>query len=306
MKTVLILYNKTANLKSEIGTKKFESLYKYARKKNVTLCRAAISSFNKKTRLFNDVQFFEKKWSLKKNIRPDLVFDKTPFYLNEALMKSRRIIAKHYPFYNELDLSKLLSNKWLTYVSFKNFSPKAFLISKKEELKKVNKLSSSRVIFKPLIGSGGKGIKIFNRSSFMPIKYPFIAQELLELKGEIKNFVRGAHDLRIMIINERPFYSFLRIPKKNSLVSNLSRGGKIKVIELENLPETVLPFIKKVQKKLKSYKIKIYSIDLMLDDNKTPWIIEINSRPGILLEKQELPYKKYFFDNLINFFIHAK
>lgn len=302
MKTVLILYNKDAASNSGLGAEGFEDLYSYAKNKDILFCRAPIASFNEKTNLFNQVQFFDEEWFFKKNIKPDLVYDKTPFYMEKDLIKKRELISKHCVFYNDLKLSELLSNKWLTYKAFKRFSPKAFLISGKKDLWKIKRLSSAKIILKPLAESGGKGIKIFSKNNFKPLEYPFIVQELIEVKKGIKGFAIGAHDLRIMVINERPFYSYLRIPKKNSLISNLSQGGKIKVIPFENLPKTVFPVIKKIQKKLKKYKIKLYSIDMILDDNRTPWIIEMNSRPGIILARGELKYRKYFFDALINFF----
>jgi glutathione synthase/RimK-type ligase-like ATP-grasp enzyme len=162
-------------------------------------------------------------------------------------------------------------------------------------------LSSSRIIIKPLTGSGGEGILIFEKGRPIPLKYPFLAQELIEVKRGVKNFVSGPHDLRVIIINEKPFYSFLRIPEKNKLISNLSQGGTIRVVPLDKLPRIIFPFLEKIQKKLKHYGEKLYSVDMILDDNGRPWIIELNSRPGLILEKEELPYQEYFFDNVINF-----
>ena len=305
-KTILILFDKSTNGKSTASLGEYESMYHRFEKKGIHLCRAPISAFDKKRGLFKYAQFFDGHWVFKNNIRPDIIFDKSPFHIKEKPALVRKSIADRFPFYNSLALSKLLSDKWLTYETFKEFSPKAVLISNKNDLNKIKKLPSSKIIIKPLTGSGGKGILIFDKSRPITLKYPFLAQELIEIKKGIKGFVSGAHDLRIMIINERPFYSYLRIPEKNKLISNLSQGGTIRVVPFNKLPRTILPFLKKIQKKLEKYGDKLYSIDMILDDNKKPWIIELNSRPGITLEKEELKYEDYFFDNLIKFWKKLK
>ncbi|HRZ94946.1 MAG TPA: ATP-grasp domain-containing protein [Candidatus Moranbacteria bacterium] len=301
---VLILYDKS-NKNAEDFPSAYKDLYAYLKNKNVILCRAKIASFDKKTGFFKKAQFYNKNWFFRKNVRPDLVYDKSPFITDKNLMVLRKLIARCYPFCNSLNLSKLLSDKWLTYKAFSDFSPKAVLVTSKSDLGKIKQLSSQKIILKPLGGSGGKGIKIFEKSAMKPVLYPFLAQELIEVKKGIKGFASGAHDLRIMIRNEKIFYSFLRIPQKNKLLSNLSQGGTVRVVPIDKLPKLVFPFIKKIQSKLKKYKIKLYSIDIIIDDNKKPWIIEMNSRPGITLEKEELPYREYFYNNLIIFFKKA-
>ena len=308
-KIVLTLYDRNGRDETAKSLSKYEDLYKYAEKKNIIFCRAPISSFDAAGKFFKRAQFFDgTRWLFRKNIIPDIVFDKTPYYLDKKyyldrkLMSKRRAISAAYPFYNSLELSELLSNKWLTCEEFKNFSPKALLIYSRNDLEKINELSSKKIIVKPISGSGGKGIKIFDKCKIGRVRYPFFAQELVEVKKGVPGFVKGAHDLRVIIANEKPFYSFLRIPQKNKLISNLSHGGSVRVVPLEKLPTSIMPFIKKIQKKIRKYKTKLYSVDMIIDDNQRPWIIEMNSRPGILLEKEELPYREYFFDNLINFF----
>jgi glutathione synthase/RimK-type ligase-like ATP-grasp enzyme len=302
MKTVLILYEKDSGRDILKGSPRFEDFYQYAKKHGLLFCRAPISSFDKKTGLFKRAQFFNADWFFKKNVQPDLVFDKTTFYTDKRLAQKRKLISNNYIFVNDLQLSELLSNKWLTYKCFKNFSPLAFLISSKKDLSKIKKLSSAKVILKPFKGSGGKGIKIFKKTQAKPIKYPFVAQELIEIKKGIKNFVSGAHDLRIMFANNHPFHAYLRIPKKNTLIANTSQGGKIRVVPMKNLPRSVWPFLTKIKNKLKKYPTKLYSIDIIIDDNQKPWIIELNSRPGIVLEKEEFAYKENYYNNLIKFF----
>jgi hypothetical protein len=306
-KTVLILFGKNRKNKLAKILTEYEDLYAYGDSRGIVFCRTPISYFDEKNKVFKRAQFFvDGEWVWKKNIIPDIVYDKSPFYLDKKLMRKREKISFAYPFYNSLKLSELLSNKWFSYKEFEDFSPKAVLVSGKKDFGKIKSLSSARVIIKPLTGSGGKGIEIFDKDKVNAKNYPFFAQELVEARRGIDGFVRGAHDLRVIVINEKPFYAFLRIPQKNSLIANLSKGGKIKVVLLKKLPASVFSFIAKIRKKLRKYGNKLYSIDMIIDDSGKPWIIEMNSRPGIILEKEELAYREYFFNNLINFFKHAK
>jgi len=115
-------------------------------------------------------------------------------------------------------------------------------------LKKINSLSSDKIILKPVTGSGGMGIKITTKNSIGEMPYPFIAQELIETNG-YKKWVKGAHDLRVMVINETPFHSFLRIPPKGKLIANLSQGGRIKLIDPKELPLSIQRIIQsRIQK----------------------------------------------------------
>jgi D-alanine-D-alanine ligase-like ATP-grasp enzyme len=56
-----------------------------------------------------------------------------------------------------------------------------------------------------------------------------------------------------------------------------------------------------VLKKVSKYGKNFYSIDFIFDEKQNPWIVEMNSRPGITLEKEELEYRELFYGNFINF-----
>jgi len=156
---------------------------------------------------------------------------------------------------------------------------------------------------KPVTGSGGMGIKVVPKDDIGRMPYPFLAQEFIESNG-YKNFTGGAHDLRVMVINEMPFHSFLRIPPKGKLLANLSQGGRIKLLDVKKLPQSLRAILAEVSEKLKRFNKKMYAVDFIFDKDGKPWIIELNSRPGIALEKEELPVKDAYYDSLINFYLN--
>lgn len=300
MKTILTLYSQPFPPKM---LKVSENFYTYAKKHGLIICRGFIADFDPKKNVFKKALFFEDdQWIWKKNIRPDSIHDRSLYYQKGANFYLKKNIEKNFPFFNGEELSGIMSDKWITYKTFRKFSPKLVLVKKFSDLKKIDYLSSDRIILKPITGSGGMGIKITTKDNIGEMPYPFIAQELVETDG-YKDWVKGPHDLRVMVINETPFHSFLRIPPKGKLIANLSQGGRIKLIDPKELPSSIQNIIKAVSKKLESFGKKMYAIDFIFDKNEKPWIIELNSRPGIALEKEELPVRNSYYDNLINFYL---
>lgn len=300
MKLELTLYSQPFPKKM---LKRSEDFYSYLEKNGVRLGRGFIKNYNPKRKLFTKALFLENgRWIWKKNIKPDAIYDRSLFYINPGQQKKRKLIERNFFYFNPLELSELLSNKWLTYKKFPDFSPKTILIKNKGDITKINRLSSDRVILKPLAGSGGKGIKIQEKKFIKPLQFPFIVQELIDSSRGIHGLAKGPHDLRVMILNDRIFHCFLRIPVKGKLIANLSQGGKIKIVPTRRLPKNAIRLINVIKKEFKKYPVKFYSIDIIFDENQNPWIIEMNSRPGIILEKEELKVRKNYYDSLIKFF----
>lgn len=300
MKIVLTLYSKP--FPPEM-LKVSEDFYAYARKKGIVICRGFILDFDKRNNVFKKALFFEnKKWTWKSNVKPDFIHNRSLHHQKKPSLFLRRLIAKRFPYFNNIELCEIMTNKWTTYNNFKKYSPKLVKIERKTDLKKIKLLSSARIILKPIYGSGGMGIKIIKKNNSIEMPYPFIAQELIETNG-YKNWVSGPHDLRVMMINEKPFHSFLRIPPRGKLIANLAKGGKIKLINPKKLPESIHTILNYTSKKLAYFEKKMYAIDFIFDKNERPWIIELNSRPGIALEKEELPVRIDYYDNLLNFYL---
>lgn len=300
MKTILTLYSRPFPPKM---LKVAEDFYAYARKRGLTICRGFIADFNPKNNVFKKALFFENhRWVWKKNIRPDFIHDRSLHYQKEPNFSLKKIIEKNFPFFNKIELSEIMTNKWITYKTFRKFSPKMVLIKKPSDLKKIDSLPTDNIILKPVHSSGGIGIRIATKKTFGEMPYPFLAQELIKTNG-YKNWVAGAHDLRIMIINEAPFHTFLRIPPKGKLIANISQGGKIKLISLRELPPSLHAIIGVISKKLARFNKKMYAVDFIFDKHGRPWIIEMNSRPGIALEKEELPVRTDYYNSLINFYL---
>lgn len=313
MKKVLILFSgeskeslKTS--KSRIG---YASLYSFLKNNNIETCRSSLSFYDKENKIFKEAQFFENgEWIWKKDIMPDLVYDKTRFGLSEDEIKIRKIIEKDFNFYNSLKLSELMSNKALTYEFLKEFSPNSVVIYNLNDFKKIENLKTDKIIIKPLGNCGGEGIFISKKNSVeKDLKkeiLPVIIQEFID-SSKVKNeFLEGNHDIRIIVINKNPFYCFARFPQKDKFLANIAQGGSLKVLNVEKLlkNDKIKEFVFSVINRIDEIdnNRKLYAIDFMIDNNEKVWLIELNSRPGLVLEKEEKEYKEIFYNGLIALF----
>lgn len=300
MKIILTLYSQNFPEKMK---KRSEDLYVFLEKRGIVLCRGFVFDYDNKGVVFKKALFFRKgEWIWLPNIKPDLVYDRSLWKIRKGWQATRKIIAKEFSFINDLKLNKLLTNKWLTYNKFKEFSPKTVLISGKKELKKIKGLDTELVILKPLFGSRGVGIKIFPKKEIGKIEFPCVAQNLISTTKGISGLVKGPHDLRVIMADEKIIHSFLRMPRKGMLIANLAQGGTLKLVSEKKLPASVKIIIKSVSNKLKKYPKKLYSIDFIIDNNQKPWIIELNSRPSLVLDKEELANRESYYKNLKKFF----
>lgn len=301
MKIILTLYSQKFPEKMK---RKSEDLYRYAKEKKLELCRGFVFDYDQENKLFKRALFFDKnRWIWRKNIKPDSVYDRSLTYIKPEWQKFRAIIEKDFPFFNNLELGELLTNKWFAYKKFKKFCPSTVFVKNKEDLKKIKQLKSKKVILKPLSGTHGLGIKISEKKQMRPIDFPFIAQEFIFTKKGMSGFVSGPHDLRVVVANEEIIHSFLRIPPKGKLIANTLQGGSLKVVPINKLPENINRVLKSVLSQLKKYTKKLFSVDFIFDDKQRPWILELNSRPSIILDKEEMKCREYYYKHLTNFFL---
>jgi len=287
--------------------KAMEYMTKRGRKKGLDIYTAHFSSY-KKGRL-KEAYFFRKgRWSLTHNVKIDLVFDK--FYFTEETKDLKYRISKEISIFNEPEFEELCKDKYRLYQRFPEKIPKTF----KADIRKIEniyeKIKTEKVVVKPRFGSAGESVEIIEKKDMVK-KLEGLDKKRLEagdiLLQEFKDSssgipslgIKNVHDLRIILVNGKPSYSFLRIPDKG-YVSNVSRGGKIKAVNLEEIPEEAIEMVEEVDKVLSCYENRIYSADLIFDADGRPWIIELNSKPGIkFADDQVTETKKCFIDDIV-------
>lgn len=312
MKKVLILFGQSDWRKSRPFENKdyqysYEYFYNLCKKSGIQMYRASYQWYDYQKQLFKHAWIFEAKggrWKRVSNLKPDLIYDKTKARMEVYYKKE--LIGRHYPFINDLHFTQLIDDKFLTGLIFSPWSKKNYLVDTLADLQKfLPKIETSKFVLKPLTESGGKGIHILDKKdSLKKIIFDrrYIVQEFIDSSRGVPGVSQSMHDLRLVFVNDKLIYSYIREPQKGSYLANLAQGGSLKIVPEKHLPKSLAPVIKYANQIFASFAPRVYSIDFMFDKNKRPWVVELNSMPGLYFTPEEKPSMVKMYRELFKIF----
>lgn len=312
MKKVLILFGrsdweKNNPFRSKQHRLSYECFYDLCEKKGIQLCRASYEWYDYKKNIFKYAWIFESEnnqWKRIYNIRPNLIYDKTKDRLENYYLKE--LMGKRFLFINNRLFTQIIGNKLTTSLLFPKWSKKSWLVDSKTELTNaLAKIKTSLIVAKPLSESGGKNVIIGPREDLLKKKLKFkdcLVQEFIDSSEGVPGISKGEHDLRIVCVNDKIIYSFIREPKKGSHLANLAQGGSLTIIPNDKIPASIKPIFQYANNLFKTFGPRIYSIDFMFDKKQNPWIVELNSMPGLYFTPEEKPYMIELYKELIKVF----
>ncbi|MFA5961395.1 MAG: ATP-grasp domain-containing protein [Parcubacteria group bacterium] len=311
MKKVMILFGKSDWKKAKPFSNKdyqysYEYFYSLCKKNNIQMYRASYEWYDYEKKLFKFAWLYEGEggnWKKVENIRPDLVYDKTKARLE--VYHKKELIGAKYPFINDLNFTRLIDDKFTTSLIFSKWSKKSWIIKNQTELKTIlPKIKSTKLVLKPLSESGGKDVQIVDKKNIagLKIEKENIAQEFINSSQGVPGVSKKMHDLRLVFVNDKLIYSYIREPKEGSFLANLAQGGSLVIVPKEKLPESLSPIIAYANEVFTTFTPRVYSIDLMFDENKKPWIVELNSMPGLFFTPEEKPYMLEMYQELLDIF----
>jgi glutathione synthase/RimK-type ligase-like ATP-grasp enzyme len=317
MRKVMILFGKDSWKKSKpFSNKKYMYSYEYfytlCKKKGIQIYRASYEWYDYEDKLFKYAWVFEKNsgiWKRAYNIKPDLIYDKTKS-TPEAYLKSS-LIRNNYAFFNDIEFSKIIDNKLAVGMLFPDWSKKSQLMKDLKHLSLALKKIPERkkLVLKPVNLSGGENVFIGTKAELMrkikssKIKIiDWMLQDFIDSSEGIPGIMRGVHDLRLVIIDTEVIYAYYRKPAEGSLLANLAQGGSMEIVPLKKLPKSVSPIIKRANQLFSGFKHKIYTIDLMFNKKKVPWIVELNSMPGMYFAPGQEKDRDFFYNKLATVF----
>lgn len=281
---------------------------------------------------FSSYWKFDKKWKrYSKTASSVLLFDK--FTPHDRIQRNNLNLLLSHPLietFTSTHVKKLLNDKLTTYKEFKPLAIPTVSVglitqlNLTKALKKLDTLIKNHknkqdfnkdFIIKDRHGSGGINVYKFSRSdsydtiekkiqedneSIYPTEYivqPFIACD----KGFNFFDYTGFMDLRMIVLNNKVIYSFIRIAKKDDFRANLHQGGKLVVIPKELYPQDVLECVRKINKKL-NVSNQLYALDFIKSNSGTIYFIEGNPTPGIIWDEIDLTnikLEKLFIRNIV-------
>lgn len=284
----------------------YEYFYDLCKSSGIQMFRASYQWYDYEKNLFKYAWIYEGsggKWKKVENIQPDLIYDKTKS--RTEVYYKKELISQRYPFINDLNFTKIVDDKFLTSLIFPQWSKKCYLIKSKEELRKIlPELKTSKIVVKPLSESGGKGVHILEKKKLEELDLigENIVQEFIDSTAGVPKISKGMHDLRLVFVGNKLIYSYIREPKEGCFLANLAQGGKLIIVPVKDLPESLWPIVDFINGTFDSFTDRIFAVDFMFDEKQKPWIVELNSMPGLFFSPEEKPYMIEMYQELLNVF----
>ena len=150
-----------------------------------------------------------------------------------------------------------------------------------------------QIVVKPIEGYSGNDVKLIKKFSKNKINRYLKKYNHVIFQKYISKISKG--DKRVFIINGRVKGAISRVPKKGSILSNMSKGAYARIINI-NLNE--LKISKLIAKELKKNNIYFAGIDFI--NGKLIGDINVTSPTGLktFYDLTGINLAKYFFDNI--------
>ena len=307
----------------------FFNCYDFSKRKNAFRSKKAEKAFilfsriaNKKgfdvvfsdTKQYKDKKFkkafiYKDGWKKVEDVKLDIIFDRCK--TDEKTVEFKRKLSKEIPLYNNFELNRFCWDKASYNSLFGKNTLKIFLVHNKKQLKeKLKKIKTKRYVLKPRFGIMGDDVVIMSKKRLpKEVKKNTILQEFIDTSDGIKELgIKGVHDLRIIIIDGKIDHAYVRVARKG-LISNIAQGGRANHIAKKDIPKKALSLVKLAEKKMKKYGPRLYTVDLVFDQNNDPIVLEMESIPVIDSAYKEAGTKelqKKFITHIVDSVISLK
>jgi glutathione synthase/RimK-type ligase-like ATP-grasp enzyme len=288
---------------ARIAYEGFSNLVKNKKKRELRIANP--DDYDREEKVFKRGVFFDgKEWLIdEEGFRPLGIIDKMQSLREREYNYLKREIAANFPYINDPDFSLLFSSKLFHVLCFGDLIPRSFLISSSKDADFfLEKIESEKVVVKPLIGSGGEGVRIVDKKdlNLKELVMPVLFQEFIEADAQSIGMSGEIADLRVVFVGEEISYVCTRVARKGSLMTNFHQGAQVKILDKKIIPVEVLKIIEKIQKQLIPFRKKFFSLDFIFDKKGKTWLVEINTRPGIdLFPSDSFDVRDRFLEELI-------
>lgn len=219
--------------------------------------------------------YVDGSWQKVKDVEISSAFDKFHFDANTKGLKQD--INQDIGILNHPELEELCKDKLLTYETFRDVMPETRSFSNSNARKMIDKYG--KVAVKPRYDFGGTGIQMISHKDDIPdFGQDYVVQRYIDSSRGIEGIVNGTHDLRGIVVNGELKSGYVRY--SDGEISNVAQGGSKDPVSPGNFPERALEVIDLVNRDL-DYMPCLFSVDLFFDRQRKPWIVELNSKPGI-------------------------
>lgn len=219
----------------------------------------------------------ENEWEKVEDIEVDGVYDL--FRHDEEKYEIKKKMKEEVGILNDPEVAELCQDKWRTYTDFGKYQAE----TRKGTLENVESMLETydEVVLKPRYGSSGEGISRISDIEEFEKKEDMLVQRFIQAKAPVWMNTEGQHDMRVFVINGVIAGCHVRTPGEDTFLSNNAQGGDQFYLEISKIPAEVRDIITDVEEELEKYRPCIYTVDFMFDEKGKPWVVELNSQPGI-------------------------
>jgi glutathione synthase/RimK-type ligase-like ATP-grasp enzyme len=184
---------------------------------------------------------------------------------------------------NAEKVNDICTDKYKTFQMFREFCPETILVQNASELEAaLKKIPGEKKVAKPIDGEEGTGVFIGDNDYLKKCshQFPVLVQAFIDTSAGIPGISKGIHDLRLIFVNGEMVNAYYRTPPLGELLPNIAQGGKLFVIEKEDVPESVYRIANAVRANFEDDYY--FCVDVGFNPRGEPKIIELNSRVGLL------------------------
>ena len=265
--------------------------------KDLSFINSKLFADVKELRLFsNDKKYFKiirkKKFNLSSS-KVILIRQDPPFnidYINSTLLLDS--IKNRTKIINNPESVRNISEKLFSIKFMQLMPPTIFTKNLNEIINFYQK--HKKIVLKPVNGYAGKNIYFINRKLNLGALRKYLRKTGFVMVQKFLPLVKYG-DKRVFIINGKVVGAIKRVPSKNSILSNISQGGKAFKTNLNKFEKKVSDHIAKVLK-----KNNIYFAGIDLISGKLIGDINVTSPTGLIQFKQltGINLAEYFWDKL--------
>ena len=265
--------------------------------KDISFINSKLFANVKELKLFNsEKKYFKivrkKKFNLS-NSKLILIRQDPPFnidYINSTLLLDT--IKKRVKIINNPGSVRNISEK-LFSIKFMNLMPPT-IFTKNFNVVINFYQKHKKIVLKPVNGYAGKNIYFINKNLNQNALRNYLRKTGFVMVQKFLPLVKYG-DKRVFIINGKVMGAIKRVPSKNSILSNLSQGGKAFKINLNKFEKKISSQVAKVLK-----KNNIYFAGIDLISGKLIGDINVTSPTGLTQFKEltGINLAEYFWDKL--------
>ena len=265
--------------------------------KDLSFINSKLFADVKELRLFgNDKKYFKiirkKKFNLSSS-KVILIRQDPPFnidYINSTLLLDS--IKNRTEIINNPESVRNISEKLFSIKFMQLMPPTIFTKNLKEIINFYQK--HKKILLKPVNGYAGKNIYFINKKINQRELMNYLRKTGFVMVQKFLPLVKYG-DKRVFIINGKVVGAIKRVPSKNSILSNISQGGKAFKTNLNKFEKKVSNHVAKVLK-----KNNIYFAGIDLISGKLIGDINVTSPTGLIQFKQltGINLAEYFWDKL--------